>query len=68
MRDTESTRLSFSFKLTRGYNDILALNVSDEIIPAGEAAIPYLRDRISKELERVTGLKLPDIEESDRGE
>ena len=71
MKDDGTRKINFSFIITNNTQyspkTLMSLRVNDEIVPEGEAAIPYLVERISKELERVTGLKLPGITETDRG-
>jgi len=72
MTNPDNGRLiNFSFSITENAQysakAILALRVSDEIVPSSKAAIPYLVERINRELERITGLKLPGIDECDRG-
>jgi hypothetical protein len=61
------TKISFAFKIHRAYDDILSLKVEDDIVPAGEAALPYLCQRLNAELCRVTGQRLPSVTPEDRG-
>jgi hypothetical protein len=63
----ETSKISFAFEIKRGYKAILSLELKEEIVPEGEPSIPYLVQRINDELVRITGQRLPDVQEEDRG-